>query len=341
MYKFFYIATHKLFNIKTMAVESTLHRIGGVSSLSGVPVPTLRVWETRHAAFQPAKTGGRHRLYTDDDVLRATLLRQLTDAGHAISTLAQLDAQRLGALLTQQRTASRRREAVSEGGRTVSLAVIGSPLATRVQAAPFLQRLPGVMLQVGEIRKDLDEALAQGLGESPDILLLRVSTLQPATLTALQRLAGQHRVGQVIVLYWFGPAQVIEAMTQAGMRLRREPLSDDELADVLRSLLPIDTMQARPELVPAATIAPRRFSDQTLARVAQISTSVLCECPRHVAELISQLASFEQYSQECLHRSVQDAHLHAQLSAISGSARAMFEQALEMVARHEGITLEP
>jgi hypothetical protein len=58
-----------------------------------------------------------------------------------------------------------------------------------------------------------------------------------------------------------------------------------------------------------------------------------------VAELISQLASFEQYSQECLHRSSEDAHLHAHLASVSGSARALFERALEMVAEHEGIVL--
>lgn len=67
---------------------------------------------------------------------------------------------------------------------------------------------------------------------------------------------------------------------------------------------------------------------------------MLCECPRHVAELIAQLASFEQYSQDCLNNSLEDAHLHARLSAVSGSARALFEQALEMVAQHEGIALD-
>ena len=70
-----------------------------------------------------------------------------------------------------------------------------------------------------------------------------------------------------------------------------------------------------------------------------MSTQVQCECPRHVAELLAQLASFEQYNQECLNKSPQDAHLHASLHAISGSARALFERALEMVARHENITL--
>jgi hypothetical protein len=52
------------------------------------------------------------------------------------------------------------------------------------------------------------------------------------------------------------------------------------------------------------------------------------------------LASFEQYSHECLSKSSEDAHLHAYLSSVSGSARALFERALEMVAQHEGIELK-
>jgi hypothetical protein len=76
-----------------------------------------------------------------------------------------------------------------------------------------------------------------------------------------------------------------------------------------------------------------------LQRVAAISTQVLCECPRHVAELISQLSSFEKYSNECLNSSVNDAKLHAYLSAVSGTARALFEEALQRVALQEGIDL--
>ena len=88
-----------------------------------------------------------------------------------------------------------------------------------------------------------------------------------------------------------------------------------------------------------ATIPPRKYDDAALARVAAISTNVLCECPRHVAEIIAQLVSFEQYSQECLNKSSEDAHLHAYLRSVSGSARALFEHALERVAAHEGLVL--
>jgi hypothetical protein len=40
-----------------------------------------------------------------------------------------------------------------------------------------------------------------------------------------------------------------------------------------------------------------------------------------------------------LNRNEEDAHLHAYLRSISGSARSLFENALEKIAAHEGIDL--
>ena len=82
------------------------------------------------------------------------------------------------------------------------------------------------------------------------------------------------------------------------------------------------------------------IDDATLARMAGMSSSMLCECPRHVAEIIAQLVSFEQYSQECLNKTSEDARLHAYLHSVSGSARALFEHALQMLAEHEGLALQ-
>ncbi len=323
-----------------MDVEPSLHRIGAVSSLSGVPVSTLRVWEARYGAFKPQKTGGSHRLYNDADVLRATLLRQLTEAGHAISTVAREDVTQLNSLLHQQRSTQGRRAAAAGSPLTVSVGVVGPLLAMRLHSSAFQQGLTGVSLRVSDTVKDLSEALSHRFASTPDILLVRVNSLHLATQTALRRLVEQHRIAQVIVLYRFGQDRVVEAMRLGGMIVRREPVSDAELADLIGSHLLIDAREPIGKAKPGAMIPPRKYSDQTLMRVAGISTNVLCECPRHVAELIAQLASFEQYSQECLNNSAEDAHLHAQLSAISGSARALFERALEMVAEHEGISLE-
>jgi MerR family transcriptional regulator, light-induced transcriptional regulator len=323
-----------------MQPELNPHRIGAVSALSGVPVPTLRVWESRYGAFQPQKTGGRHRLFSDDDVLRATLLKQLTEAGHAIGTVATMDATRLGALLHRHRATRLHRHANEREVRTISLAVVGLPLAMRLQSPRFLEGLTETAVQVSDTVKDLSSACDHPFSGRPDILIVRVNTLHLATHTALRRLVEQLRPSQVIVLYSFGQERVVEAMKLEGLIVRREPVPDAELADLIRSLLLIDTSQPTGWTPHGAMIPPRKYSDQTLARVAGIPSQVLCECPRHVAELIAQLASFEQYSQECLNNSHEDAHVHAQLSAISGSARALFERALEMLAAHEGMALE-
>ena len=298
------------------------------------------MWEARYGAFSPSKSGGRHRLYSDEDVLRASLLRQLTAKGHAISTIAHLEAPALRVLLQQARPSKGPHAPLEPASRPVGLAVVGLALAARLQSRTFLQGMAGVRLQVSDTLPDLDCASDQALSARPDILMVRVNALHLATHAALRRLIDLHTIAKVIVLYSYGQERVVEAMKMAGMIVRREPVSDAELADLINAVVLIDPRQVSPLAQPGVMIPPRKYSDQTLMQVAGISTQVLCECPRHVAELIAQLAHFEQYSQECLNNSQEDAHLHARLSAISGSARALFERALEMVAEHEGIALD-
>jgi hypothetical protein len=86
-------------------------------------------------------------------------------------------------------------------------------------------------------------------------------------------------------------------------------------------------------------VPPRRFDDRSLAQIAQASTALYCECPRHVVELLLTLGTFERYSAECVNRSPADAALHRYLERVAGTARALFEDALVLVARSEGLML--
>ncbi len=85
--------------------------------------------------------------------------------------------------------------------------------------------------------------------------------------------------------------------------------------------------------------SPRRFDDATLADLAGLSSTIACECPQHLAQLLMQLSHFEAYSDDCAHRSPADAALHRYLQRVAGAARALFEDALERVAVHEGLVL--
>jgi DNA-binding transcriptional MerR regulator len=98
---------------------------------------------------------------------------------------------------------------------------------------------------------------------------------------------------------------------------------------------------AEPDLhaASAAPLPPRRYDDTTLADFAGLSSTIACECPSHVAELLGQLSRFEDYSAQCASLSPADAALHCYLQQVAGQARALFEQALERVAVHEGLVL--
>jgi len=315
------------------------HRIGAVSALSGVPVPTLRVWETRYAAFSPRLTSGQQRIYSDDDVLRATLLKRLTDQGHTISSIANHNATRLNDLLQHQSATQRRDLAKNSAPRTSSIAVVGLPLATRLTSKKFKQIAASLAIETTDIYSDIETALASTPTAQPQFLMVLVNSLHALVQVDLHRLIERSNTPQVIVLYRFGQEQVVESMKRAGMVVRREPVSDYELVDLISAAMLMDVPQAMGQASLGSTIPPRRYDDATLTHMAGISTNVLCECPRHVAEIIAQLVSFEQYSQECLNKSSEDAHLHAYLHSVSGSARALFESALQRVIEHEGLEL--
>ena len=324
---------------ETQFPNTPIHKIGAVSNLSGVPTPTLRIWEIRYATFTPHKTLGNHRLYTDDDVLKATLLKRLTEQGHAISNIAKLSSHALNNLLQQQQASNQSKSRAAAENQSVSLAVVGLTLAGRIESKKFTLSFNNQAIRVTDIFNDLPDALGASFQQKPEILLVKVNSLHAGVQVEIHKLAQNCQALQTIVLYNFGQEKIIETLKLSGMLVRREPIPDSELADLINSVLLVDTKQSTSSLTAGTVIPQRKYSDKTLMRVAGISTNVLCECPRHVAEIISQLISFEQYSHDCLNKSSEDAHLHAYLSSVSGSARALFESALEVIAKHEGIDL--
>ena len=277
-------------------------------------------------------------MYGEEDLLRATLLKQLSDQGYAISTIAPLAVAELNDL--RQKQSGQKGSATSTAhNRSVSLAIVGLALAGQVENTAFATHLQNVQLAATGVYQSIEAARQTPPTTSPDIFLMKINTLHEIVVHEILQAARAMRAIQIVVLYNYGREQVVRTMRELGMIVRREPVSDYELAELINSVLVVDATQQLSETSTSITIPARKYSDQVLKKIGGISTNVLCECPRHVAEIIAQLASFEQYSQECLNTSAEDAHLHAYLSSVSGSARALFEQALEKVAHHEGIDL--
>ncbi len=315
------------------------HRIGALSRLSGVPVTTLRVWETRYSAFRPAKTAGQHRLYDDHDVLKARLLRQLSAAGHAIGAIAGLPLATLQGLAPAAASLAGPAPASSARAR-LSAWVIDHALALRLQGEAWQTRWQGDAPEVRRVFANLQavqEAAPPAPDEAPALLLARLNALHPRSHEQLLETVDRLGPGRVIVLYNFGAEALVESLRAAGIQVRREPVSDAELAELVRSEVVVEATAAAGGAAVGGLIPRRRYTDAQLARVAASPSRVLCECPRHIAELVQQLASFEAYSAECLADSAEDARLHAYLRSVAGSSRALFEHALDLAVRHAGL----
>ncbi len=79
--------------------DSNLFPIRAVARLTGLPLDTLRAWERRYQVVVPkrSRTG---RLYSEQDVERLTLLREVVARGHSIGQIASLPNSRLREFLT-------------------------------------------------------------------------------------------------------------------------------------------------------------------------------------------------------------------------------------------------
>lgn len=65
------------------------------SQLSGLRSATIRAWEKRYQVVTPERAENKHRLYSELDIEKLTLLAQLTELGQNIGKIAKLDFEEL------------------------------------------------------------------------------------------------------------------------------------------------------------------------------------------------------------------------------------------------------
>lgn len=76
-------------------MADVLHPIKVVARDTGLSPHVIRVWEKRYSTVQPVRSGGNQRLYSDADVERLKLLRQVVESGRSIRTVAGLSTEQL------------------------------------------------------------------------------------------------------------------------------------------------------------------------------------------------------------------------------------------------------
>ena len=316
------------------------YRIGAVSRLTGVPADTLRVWERRYAAVTPFRADSGTRLYGAEDVGRLALIKRLVDRGDAISSVANLSL----AQLRERVSGADLPGADERPTRPCRIAVMGAALSERLsREAPVLEGLDLVGLY-----DDPRTFLSGAAAVDPDVVLFDYPSLHGDQIRDIANLFAQSGAARAIVLYGFSSRATLERLDARRILTKRAPVDVGELRRWCLALHqsagaapPVDERLDEAAAGIAYPIPPRRFTDSELAHIATVSSSVRCECPHHLADLVSALAAFEAYSEECENRNAEDAAVHAFLHASTARARALMETALARVVEAEGIAVDP
>jgi hypothetical protein len=239
-----------------------------------------------------------------------------------------------------------------------------APLMTAVRIAILDEQLtaqlserPGALEGVDVVWRgtDLPAFRAEVPAQSPDAIAVDLGLLGPEAAKEAQQLLDETGAQLALVLYTFARRELIGELAHTQARPLRSPLSLDSLRGILSGLMVRKILaegsssRARTRAAasargkdetaaPAASVTPR-YSRSQLGRLKEIQSAIECECPANVADLLTQLVAFEEYSAQCANKNDADARIHRMLFEETGRARKIMEDALAKLLQHESIDI--
>jgi hypothetical protein len=303
-----------------------LYGIGTVARLTGLKPDTLRVWERRYGLGASHKSATGRRQYTQSDLEHLQLVSALVSSGSRIGEIANTERRTLEMLL-RGRGGSRGQGIPDPKPRVVFL---GQGLCD------WLDEHQGCLANVDArlARFSLAEAEAEGFDglEHVDCLVVETSTLAGSQLSLLGKLRDRLGAGRVLVTYQLCNDRWLEELQEKDIRAVEFPPDPAYLAfEVGQCAAEKLTRQGQSDLGELVAVKPRQFTERELSAARRLKSTLDCECPRHITELIRSLAHFEEYSASCSVENWHDAAVHSCIFAYTGQARWLMEKALAAV----------
>lgn len=320
--------------------RSTEHRygIGAVAKLTGLTDHTIRVWERRYGAVVAQRAANGRRVYGPEDVEKLGLLKRLTDQGLSIGQIATDTTETL-------------RERVQDANEIASI-----PIPDHISVALLGDFLPGhfalyerdiAPVEIVIADDNRDTFVADLARHQVDVVVLESPVLDSSVTDQLLDYMDRAGAARGVIVYNFGRVRDVDLARDSRIVVLRSPVNVDEVrAAVMRAYAPATASRPKTAFTGdtgdsdwrfAGPVPRRRFNNQQLTRLARASTTIDCECPHHLAQLVGDLTAFEVYSAQCANRDEDDAALHRYLQQTTAQARALVETALERVAEAEGI----
>ena len=308
-----------------------LYGIGTVGRLTGLRPDTLRAWERRYGLGASHKSATGRRQYTQSDLEHLQLIAALVNDGARIGEIANSERKTLEMLLRQR--GIRGREALSKS----------KPRAVFVGAAlcKWLDSHQGCISGVDALLARMDiaaiEESAFAALKDSDVMVLECASLSRASVTRIKSLHDDALAKRIIVIYQFGNTQWLEDLEAAGIAAMAFPPDAGKLAfAIARNIAESEISLGESDLGELMTAKPRQFGAVELAAAASLESTLDCECPKHIAQLITALIAFEEYSASCSVDNWHEAAVHSCIYTYAGQARHLMEKALRTVLEERG-----
>lgn len=85
------------------------HSIKAVVRRTGLTAHVIRIWEKRYGAVKPERTSTNRRLYSDEQIERLNVLREVTRAGQSIGAVANLPLSKLKKMVSDHQLGAQSR----------------------------------------------------------------------------------------------------------------------------------------------------------------------------------------------------------------------------------------
>ncbi len=315
--------------------NSQLYKIGAIARLTGITPMTIRMWQTRYDAVSPVRTEGKQRLYTERDLTKLSLLKELTDHGDSIGMVAGLTVEELENRLKEQ-TLKRGTREKQTNHTPIKVAVLGYGFPQLGNADVGAYAAP--LELVGQFNPE--NALSNEIKAcQPDLLIFQIASLQPDSPGLIEEAIEHSGAQGACVVYAFGPKKVVRDITNGLILPLRAPVNVQELTLAANHLLK-SAERPRAENETAVQIQQRRYSDPQLWEIVNQPNAIKCECPQHLSHILFSLNNFEAYMKDCENRNTKDAEVHQYLHKVAAESRACLEKAMDKLVEHENLTFK-
>ncbi len=306
-----------------------LMSIGTVERMTGINANTLRMWERRYGLGPSSRSQGGQREYSMTDVDHLRLLKKLINHGMRIGDIAKLPTKTLSSLLVDMGDNTPHETSVTH---TLKTHVIGTELTHHFMM--HHKRYPYLAIECSDTNA-IEQWLHQPALENTDLLIIQLESLNQKHMQPLLNIS-QQKI-HIIVLYWYCQKTLVEELEKQGITVLSGSIKTVNLDETIKKVLRLQTHLSDLDRdnkafdVALPTSRPKHFSEEALIEAEALSTTLNCECPPHLTDLIRRLNAFEAYSKTCGAENWRQAAIHACIYSYTNQARHLLEKALQAV----------